>query len=161
TVRVLEGARRIWKAPLAGDRVVFAASSSAYGEDPTLPKVETQPTRPLSPYAASKLAGEAALCAWAHSYGVSTVGLRYFNICGPRQAADSAYAAVIAAFARRLLSGQPPIIFGDGTQSRDFTSVTNAVLATMLAGAADRHLRGEIMNIGTGRRVTLLELARI
>lgn len=161
TVRVLEGARRIWKTPRAGDRVVFAASSSAYGDDPTLPKVETQTPRPMSPYAASKLAGEAALAAWSHSYGFSTVGLRYFNIFGPRQPADSVYAAVIAAFARRLLAGQPPVIFGDGSQSRDFTSVTNAVLATMLAGAADRPLRGEVVNIGTGRRISLLELARI
>jgi nucleoside-diphosphate-sugar epimerase len=161
TVRVLEGARRLWATPRAGDRVVFAASSSAYGDDPSLPKVETQPSRPMSPYAASKLAGEAALCAWSHSYGFSTVALRYFNVFGPRQPADSAYAAVIASFARKLLSGQPPIIFGDGTQSRDFTSVTNAVLATMLAGAADRPLRGEVMNIGTGRRTTLLELAAI
>ncbi len=161
TVRVLEGVRKIWPTPRAGDRVVFAASSSAYGNDPSLPKVETQPNRPMSPYAASKLAAEAALAAWAHSYGISTVGLRYFNIFGPRQPADSAYAAVIAAFARRLLSGQSPVIFGDGTQSRDFTSVTNAVLATLLAGAADRPLKGEIMNIGTGQRTTLVELARI
>jgi nucleoside-diphosphate-sugar epimerase len=143
------------------ERVVFAASSSAYGDDPALPRVETQLPRPLSPYAASKLAGEQAMFAWARSYGMSTVSLRYFNIFGPRQPADSAYAAVIPAFAKRLLAGEPPVIYGDGTQSRDFTSVTNAVLATLLAGAAERALAGEVLNVGTGRRVTLLELASI
>jgi nucleoside-diphosphate-sugar epimerase len=158
-VRVLEAARKQWSKampPLA--RVVFAASSSAYGADPTLPKVETQATRPMSPYAASKLAGEHAMTAWAHSYGFSTASLRYFNIFGPRQSADSAYAAVIAAFTKKLLSGERPTIHGDGTQSRDFTAVGNAVCATLLAGAADRPLKGEVMNIGTGRRVTVREL---
>jgi nucleoside-diphosphate-sugar epimerase len=166
TVRVLEAARRAWagkERPFsgAGERVVFAASSSAYGDDPALPKVETQLPRPVSPYAASKLAGESAMTAWARSYGLSTVSLRYFNIFGPRQPADSAYAAVIAAFAKRLLTGAPPIIYGDGKQSRDFTNVTNAVLATLLAGSAERPLAGEVINIGTGRRITLLELARL
>src|SRR6185295_3377763 len=92
---------------------------------------------------------------------LSTACLRYFNIFGPRQSADSAYAAVIAAFGKKLLAGEPPVINGDGSISRDFTSVTNAVLATLLAGAAERPLAGEVMNIGTGRRVTLLELAAI
>jgi nucleoside-diphosphate-sugar epimerase len=159
TVRILEAARRSWGRERG--RVVFAASSSAYGDDPALPKVETQTPRPLSPYAASKLAGEHAMGAWGASLGLSTVCLRYFNIFGPRQPADSAYAAVIAAFAKRLLAGEAPVIYGDGTQSRDFTSVTNAVLATLLAGAAEGPLAGEVMNIGTGRRVTLLELASI
>lgn len=164
TVRILEAARALWRSdrsPGMGERVVLAASSSAYGDDPAMPKVETQPTRPLSPYAASKIAGEAAMASWAHAYGISTVSLRYFNVFGPRQSADSAYAAVIAAFAKRLLSGEAPVIYGDGKQSRDFTSVTNAVLATLLAGAAERPLRGEVVNIGTGRRTTLLELARL
>jgi UDP-glucose 4-epimerase len=165
TLRILEAARRHWqgkdKPPIgAGERVVFAASSSAYGDDPALPKVETAPPRPLSPYAASKLAGEHLLTSWAHSYGISTVSLRYFNIFGPRQSADSAYAAVIPAFAKRLAAGVPPIIHGDGKQSRDFTPVANAVLATLLAGAAERPLRGEVLNVGTGSRTTLLELAR-
>jgi nucleoside-diphosphate-sugar epimerase len=169
TVRVLEAARRAWDAPgprlvsggSAPERVVFAASSSAYGDDPSLPKREDYPPRPLSPYAASKLAGEHALSAWSSAYGLSTVSLRYFNIFGPRQSADSAYAAVIAAFARRLLEGKRPIIFGDGRQSRDFTSVTNAVLATLLAGAAPTRLAGDVINVGAGRSTTLLELARI
>lgn len=159
TVRVLEAARRAWgTSPPPGARLVFAASSSAYGDDPALPKVETQTPRPRSPYAASKLAGEALLAAWSASYGFSTASVRYFNIFGPRQSADSAYAAVIAAFARKLLAGQRPAIFGDGTQSRDFTFVSNAVYATLLAGAATRHLTGECMNVGTGRRTTLLQL---
>jgi nucleoside-diphosphate-sugar epimerase len=153
TLRVLEGARA------AGTRrIVFAASSSAYGDDPSLPKVETQMPRPMSPYAASKLAGEHLMAVWARSYGLSTVSLRYFNIFGPRQPGDSAYAAVIAAFTRRRLAGERPVIYGDGQQSRDFTSVTNAVLATMLAGSSPAPLAGEVLNIGTGRRVTLREL---
>lgn len=156
TVRVLEAARKV-----KARRVVFAASSSAYGDDQTLPKIETQLPRPMSPYAASKLAGEHLMATWSRSYGVSTVSLRYFNIFGPRQSADSAYAAVIAAFARRLLSGEPPVIYGDGQQSRDFTSVANAVLGTLQAGACEKNLAGEVLNIGTGRRTSLLELADI
>lgn len=156
TLRVLEACR------VAGaTRVVYAASSSAYGDDPTLPKVETQLPRPMSPYAASKLTGEQCMAVWAHCYGLSTISLRYFNVFGPRQRADSAYAAVIAAFSARLLAGDQPVIFGDGEQSRDFTSVTNAVLATLLAGASDKPLRGEVVNVGTGRRTTLNELAEL
>ncbi len=166
TLRILEAARRNWqgidRAKVgAGERVVLAASSSAYGDDPSLPKIESTVPRPLSPYAASKLAGEHLLTSWAHSYGISTVSLRYFNIFGPRQPADSAYAAVIPAFAKRLAAGVPPVIYGDGKQSRDFTAVANAVLATLLAGAVERPLAGEVINIGTGKRTTLLELARM
>ena len=156
TVRVLEHARRAKAA-----RVVFAASSSAYGDDPTVPKLETMMPRPMSPYAASKLAGEAVMLSWAKSYGLSTISLRFFNIFGPRQSADSAYAAVIAAFAKAMLQGEPPVIFGDGRQSRDFTNVANAVLAMLLAGISDKPLAGEVVNIGTGRRVNLLELAEM
>lgn len=154
TLRVLEAARN---AP--AERVVFAASSSAYGDQPELPKVETQMPQVLSPYGASKLAGEHLLATWSHCYGLSTVGMRYFNIFGPRQSADSAYAAVIAGFARRLAMGQSPTIFGDGTQTRDFTFVDNAVLATLLGGSSMKPLKGEIMNIGTGRRVSVTDLA--
>jgi nucleoside-diphosphate-sugar epimerase len=166
TLRILEAARRAWQGidrPKvgAGERVVFAASSSAYGDSSELPKVESHLPRPLSPYAASKLAGEHLMTSWAHSYGLSTVSVRYFNVFGPRQPADSAYAAVIPAFARRLAAGVSPIIHGDGKQSRDFTPVANAVLGTLLAGAAERPLAGEVINIGTGRRTTLLELARL
>lgn len=154
TLRVLEAARN---APV--ERVVFAASSSAYGDQPELPKVETQMPQVLSPYGASKLAGEHLLATWAHCYGLSTVGLRYFNIFGPRQSSDSAYAAVIAAFAKNLSNGKAPLIFGDGAQTRDFTFVDNAVLATLLAGATTKPLKGDIMNIGTGRRVSVTDLA--
>jgi UDP-glucose 4-epimerase len=169
TVRILEAARRLWSRPAprladasaARQRVVFAASSAAYGDNPALPKSEEQLAQPLSPYAASKLAGEHAMFSWARSYGLSTVSLRYFNIFGPRQSAESSYAAVVPAFANRLLAGRSPIIYGDGRQSRDFTSVTNAVLATLRAGAASAPLAGEVLNIGAGRRTTLLELARI
>jgi len=154
TMRVLEACRRRGVA-----RIVFAASSSAYGNDETLPKVETQPARPMSPYAASKLAGEHLMAAWAASYGLSAVSLRYFNIFGPRQPADSAYAAVVASFVRRCLQGESPVIYGDGKQSRDFTYVGNAVYATLLAGGADRKFQGEVMNVGTGLRTTLNELA--
>jgi nucleoside-diphosphate-sugar epimerase len=166
TMRVLEAARRRWQgvdrpAVGAGERVVFAASSSAYGDDATLPKVESSVPKPLSPYAASKMAGEHLMMSWARSYGISTASVRYFNVFGPRQPADSAYAAVIPSFVKRLAAGVPPVIYGDGKQSRDFTPVANAVLATLLAGSAERPLAGEVMNVGTGRRTTLLELARM
>jgi nucleoside-diphosphate-sugar epimerase len=154
TLRVLQAARR------AGvQRLVFAASSSAYGDQPTLPKVETMTPQPLSPYAASKLAGESLLSVWAHCYNLSTVSVRYFNVFGPRQSADSAYAAVVAAFAKALLAGEAPTIYGDGTQTRDLTYVSNAVLATLLAGASPARLAGQVVNVGTGRRVSILELA--
>ncbi|MBX3386339.1 MAG: SDR family oxidoreductase [Phycisphaeraceae bacterium] len=142
-------------------RIVYSASSSAYGQGQTLPKVETHIPAPVSPYAASKLAGEHVMLAWAKSYGLSTVSLRYFNVFGPRQPTDSAYAAVIAAFSRQLISGQRPVIFGDGQQTRDFTFVPNAVLANLLAATTDRTLEGQVVNVGTGRRITLNELARI
>ncbi len=140
-------------------RVIYSASSSAYGESQRLPKRETDLPAPISPYAGSKLAGEHVMLAWARSYGLSTVSLRYFNIFGPRQPADSPYAAVIAIFAKKLLSGERPIIYGDGLQTRDFTFVTNAVYANLLAGASERHLFGQVVNIGTGRSINLLELA--
>ena len=154
TLRVLEQARKA-----GAHRVMLAASSSAYGDPDTLPCAEGMPARPASPYAASKLAAELLAKSWSAAFGLSTVSLRYFNIFGPRQSADSAYAAVIAAFAKALLSGDPPTIFGDGHQSRDFTFVSNAVYATLLAGACDRDLRGEVMNIGTGGSISLIQLA--
>jgi nucleoside-diphosphate-sugar epimerase len=123
--------------------------------------VETDVPAPVSPYAASKLAGEHVMLAWARSYGLSTMSLRYFKIFGPRQPADSPYSAVIAIFARKLLAGEAPTIFGDGTQSRDFTYVTNAVLANLLAGSSERPLAGEVVNVGAGKRVDLLTLHRL
>jgi nucleoside-diphosphate-sugar epimerase len=154
TVNVLQAAQR------AGvQRVMFAASSSAYGDPPDDgPKVETMPPLPRSPYAATKLAGEADMRAWAHSYGLDTASLRYFNIFGPRQNANSAYAAVIAAFAKALLTGNPPIIYGDGEQSRDFTFVHNAVHANLLAARCDQPLEGNVFNVACGRRISVNEL---
>ena len=154
TLNVLEASRA------AGvQRVVFAASSSAYGDSPTLPKVETMPVLPRSPYAANKVYGEALMRAWACSYGLDTACLRYFNIFGPRQNANSAYAAVIAAFAKALIAGERPLIFGDGEQSRDFTFVDNAVHANLLAARRERPIGGEVMNVACGERVTVNQLA--
>lgn len=156
TMRVLEAARG------AGvRRVVFAASSSAYGDGQRLPMLESAETRPLSPYAVTKVVGEQLCRVWARCYGLSTVSLRYFNVFGPRQAADSQYAAVVAAFATKLLAGEPVVIYGDGSQTRDFTFVTNAVLATLLAGSCPRKLEGEVINVGCGRRTSILELAHM
>ena len=154
TLNVLEAARA------AGvRRVLFAASSSAYGDNPTLPKREDMPTAPLSPYAANKVAAEAMMAAYAHSYGVDTACLRYFNIFGPRQSPDNAYAAVIAAFAKALVNGRRPVIFGDGEQSRDFTYVDNVVRANLLAATAAGPLGGAVINTACGQRVTVTELA--
>jgi UDP-glucose 4-epimerase len=155
TLNVLEAAKLA-----AVRRVMFAASSSAYGDSEVLPKIESMPVLPKSPYAATKVAGEAMLRAFAGSYGLDTVSLRYFNIFGPRQNANSAYAAVIAAFAKSILAGQQPTIFGDGEQSRDFTHVDNAVHANLLAARSARPLAGEVINVACGQRVTVTELAQ-
>ena len=154
TLNVLEAARAAGVA-----RVMFAASSSAYGDNPALPKREDMPPAPLSPYAANKVADEAMMSAYAHSYGVDTVCLRYFNIFGPRQSPDNAYAAVIAAFAKAIVNGRRPVIFGDGEQSRDFTYIDNVVRANLLAATAAAPLRGAVINVACGRRVTVTELA--
>lgn len=158
TLNILEAART------AGvGRVMFAASSSAYGDTPTLPKTESMPVLPRSPYAANKVACEALMRAYAISYlsddGPDTVNLRYFNIFGPRQNANSAYAAVIAAFAAALLNDKRPIIHGDGEQSRDFTFVDNAVHANLLAARTPGRLAGTVCNVACGQRVTVNELA--
>ena len=160
TLRVAEAAR------VAGvGRLVYSASSSAYGDPPGASaadaKHESLVPMPLSPYATSKLSGEHVMQTWASSYGLSTVSLRYFNIFGPRQAADSPYSGVIEIFCKKLLAGETPAIFGDGQQSRDFTYVTNAVLANLLAGSSNKPLAGEVYNIGAGHAVTLLELFRM
>lgn len=155
TLRVFEQARAA-----KARRVVLAASSSAYGDTEQLPKAESMLPTPRSPYAASKLAAEHLATAWSTAFEIDAVALRYFNVFGPRQPADSVYAAVIPAFAARLLQGQSPIIFGDGSQSRDFTFVANVVLATLLAGARSEPLHGRVVNIGSGERTSLLELAQ-
>ena len=154
TLNVLEAAHAAGVA-----RVVFAASSSAYGDSETLPKIETMPPLPRSPYAANKLAGEHLMRAYAASYGLDTAALRYFNIFGSRQNANSAYAAVIAAFAKALHENQHPVIFGDGLQSRDFTYVDNAVHANLLAARCDQPIGGEVINVACGQRVDVNELA--
>lgn len=138
-------------------RVVYAASSSAYGNSERLPKCETDPTNPLSPYAVAKLAGEHYCAAFSKVYGLETVRLRYFNVFGPRQAPDSPYAAVIPKFMRAMLAGRPPRIQGDGRQSRDFTYIANVVQANLLAAEAP-NVSGRVYNIAVGQRTTLLEL---
>lgn len=154
TLRVLEAAHK------AGTkRVMYSASSSAYGDNPVLPKVESQASEPMSPYAAAKLAGESLCRSWAACYGLDTVSLRYFNIFGPRQAADSAYAAVVPAFIKALSAGQAPVVFGDGGQTRDFTHVSNAVAANLLAAASETPLKGHTVNIGAGVRTSVSTLA--
>jgi UDP-glucose 4-epimerase len=153
TIRVLEAARHA-----GAKRLVYSASSSAYGDTPTLPKIETMKPDPRSPYAVTKIAGEHACRAWSLCFGLSTVSLRYFNIFGRRQRPDSQYAAVIPVFASCLRQGQQPTIFGDGQQTRDFTHVDNAVHANLCAGAAAADLRGEMVNIGCGANYTLTEV---
>ena len=135
-------------------RVVFAGSSAVYGESEALPKRETMPMAPVSPYAAAKAAGELYLATFARAYGLETVTLRYFNVFGARQDPTNPYAGVIAALASRMLRGRPPVIFGDGTQSRDFVHIDNVVRANLLAAEAGA-VHGEAVNIGCGTRVDL------
>lgn len=153
TEAVLEAARAV-----KTERVVFASSSSVYGDQPTLPKHEGMVLDPVSPYAATKAAGEQYIRAWASSYGIAAVSLRYFNIFGPRQRPDSPYAAVIPKFAEAMCSGRTPVIFGNGAQTRDFTHVSNAVHANLLAGVVPGPLRGEALNVATGRPLSVLDL---
>ncbi len=141
-------------------RLVYAASSSAYGDRPFVAKRETDPTQVLSPYAAAKLAGELYCEAFYHSYGLETVGLRYFNVFGPRQDPASPYSAVIPIFVTAILSGRPPMIFGDGHQSRDFIYVGNVVQGNLLAAEA-QDAPGKIFNLGEGRQTSLLQLLNL
>jgi UDP-glucose 4-epimerase len=141
-------------------RVVYSASSSAYGETMVLPKVETLPSDPLSPYAVNKLTGELYCRVFSRVYGLETVSLRYFNVFGPRQDPTSQYSAVIPRFIQAMLGGQRPVIYGDGEQSRDFAYVQNAVEASLLACTAPG-VAGETINVGCGDRVTLNELVRM
>jgi UDP-glucose 4-epimerase len=141
-------------------RVVYAASSSAYGGSARLPKREDDPTIPLSPYAAAKLAGEHYCTAFSEVYGLETVRLRYFNVFGPRQTPDSPYAAVIPLFIRALTRGESPLIHGDGEQSRDFTYVADAVQANLRAAEAPG-VSGKVYNVACGRRTSLLRLVEL
>lgn len=152
TVVVLDQARK------AGvRRVVFAASSSCYGDQPTLAKRESDPLAPLSPYAAAKIASEFYLRAFYETYGLETVGLRYFNVFGPRQDPDSPYSAVIPIFMTRMMQGLRPVVYGDGMQSRDFTFVANVVQANLLAGTV-AGIGGKVFNIANGASTSLLTL---
>jgi UDP-glucose 4-epimerase len=137
-------------------RVVYAASSSAYGDTPTLPKQESMPPDPISPYAVQKLAGELYLKSFSRVYGLETVSLRYFNIFGPRQDPTSQYSGVLAKFISQMLAEKPCTIFGDGEQSRDFTYIDNAVNANLLACTAPaQKVNGQVFNVATGTRFSL------
>ena len=137
-------------------RVVYAASSSAYGDTPTLPKHEGMVPNPISPYAVAKLTGEYYMTSFYRCYGLETVSLRYFNIFGPRQDPTSPYSGVLAKFITNMLNGEQPTIFGDGTQSRDFTYIENAVEANLLAVKAPAsQVAGQVFNVATGKRADL------
>jgi UDP-glucose 4-epimerase len=153
TINMLEAAR------LAGARrFVFAASSSAYGNTTELPKHEEMLPMPLSPYAAGKLAGEHYVGVYAQTMGLDGVSLRYFNIFGPRQDPSSPYSGVISIFIKRMSQGERPTIYGDGTQTRDFTYVDNVVAANLAAIRRTEPLGGTVLNVGTGHRIRLLDL---
>lgn len=140
-------------------RIVYAGSSSAYGDTPTLPKHEEMPPDPISPYAVAKLAGEKYMTAFARVYGLETVTLRYFNVFGPYQDPTSHYSGVLAIFCRMMLAGLQPTIYGDGEQSRDFTYIDNVVEANLLAAAAPAEkVSGRVMNAATGSSITLNEV---
>jgi nucleoside-diphosphate-sugar epimerase len=139
-------------------RIIYAASSSAYGDTPTLPKHEEMKPDPISPYAVAKLASELYMTSFYRCYGLETVSLRYFNIFGPRQDPSSPYSGVLAKFITLMLRGEQPTIFGDGEQSRDFTYIDNAVAANLLAcEAPSEEVAGKVFNVATGRRASLNE----
>jgi UDP-glucose 4-epimerase len=138
-------------------RFVYAASSSAYGDSPTLPKVETLPVNPKSPYAVSKLVGEHYAKVFFEVYGLQTISLRYFNVFGPWQDPTSQYAAAIPAFVTSILRDQSPVVYGDGEQSRDFTYIDNIVHANLLAARAKK-TRGEVVNVACGEAVTVNQI---
>jgi UDP-glucose 4-epimerase len=138
-------------------RFVYAGSSAVYGDSPSLPKRESMPTKPLSPYGLGKLAGEHFVRLFATLYGMETVTLRYFNVFGPRQDAGSPYSGVISLFVTALLAGRRPVIYGSGRQTRDFTYIANVVDANLRALRAKR-LAGQAVNVATGRRISLLDL---
>lgn len=154
TLHMLEAARQ------AGvKRFLFAASSSAYGDTEELPKHEAMLPRPLSPYAAGKLAGEHYVSVYAKTMGLDGASLRYFNIFGPRQDPSSPYSGVISKFVTVMRRGERPVIFGDGGQTRDFTYIANVVAANLAAMRSPHPLRGAALNVGTGGRISLIDLA--
>jgi len=151
----------LWAAKDAGvRRLVYAASSSAYGNTPTLPKREDMPTNPLSPYALQKFVGEQYCRLFTSLYGFETVSIRYFNVFGPRQDPGSPYSGVISQFATALLAGRQPTIYGDGEQTRDFTYVANVVDGVLRACEAPK-ANGEVINVATAGRISLNDLVRV
>jgi UDP-glucose 4-epimerase len=143
-------------------RVVYAGSSSVYGESPVLPKEESMVPAPISPYAVAKLAGEHYMQSFSRVYGLETVVLRYFNVFGPFQDPTSHYSGVLAIFCRRMLAGEQPTIYGDGEQSRDFTFIANVVRGNLLAASAPAEkVSGRMMNLATGSRITLNDTFKI
>jgi nucleoside-diphosphate-sugar epimerase len=157
TFHVLEGARA------AGvKRIIYAASSSAYGDQPVLPSKESMRPMPISPYAVQKLAGEHYMSSYWQVYGLETVSLRYFNVFGPRQGADSPYSGVLAKFIQQMLEGTRPTIFGNGEQGRDFTYIDNIVSANLLACAAPADkVAGKVFNVACGQQHTLKEIYQL
>jgi nucleoside-diphosphate-sugar epimerase len=141
-------------------RVIYAASSSAYGNQKTLPKVETMSPSPLSPYAGAKLMGEYYCQVFNHVYNLETISLRYFNVFGPRQNPSSQYSGVISRFIDALMNDAPPTVYGDGEQSRDFTFIANVVNANIKAAAASKGI-GEVINTANGERITLNQLVKV
>ncbi len=143
-------------------RVVYAGSSSAYGDTPTLPKKEDMLPGPISPYAVSKLAGELYMQSFARVYGMETVVLRYFNVFGPHQDPTSQYSGVLAKFTLKMLAGETPLIFGDGEQSRDFTFIENVVEGNLLAAEAPAEkVSAKVFNLATGKRITLNDAVKV
>jgi len=140
-------------------RFIYAASSSAYGDQPTLPLVETMSAQPKSPYGLQKYIGELSCRVWSEVYGLPTVSLRYFNVYGPKFDPDGAYALVIGKFLKQRMAGEPMTITGDGTQTRDFTHVRDVVRANILAAESEKVGKGEVINIGAGRNVSVNDLA--
>ena len=138
-------------------RLIYAASSSAYGDQPVLPKVETMAPKPMSPYAGAKLMGEYYCRIFAHVYGLETLCLRYFNVFGPRQNPSSQYSGVISRFIHALMTGETPVIYGDGEHSRDFTYIKNVIDANIKASQTTQGI-GEVMNVANGDRITLNQL---
>jgi nucleoside-diphosphate-sugar epimerase len=153
----------LWAAKEAGvRRVVYAGSSSAYGDTPTLPKHEEMLPNPISPYAVAKLTGEYYMRSFARVYGLETVSLRYFNVFGPYQDPTSQYSGVLAVFCRKMLAGEAPTIYGDGETSRDFTFIENTVEGNLLAAAAPGDkVSGRVMNVATGVRITLNQVVEV
>jgi nucleoside-diphosphate-sugar epimerase len=141
-------------------RIVYAASSSAYGETPTLPKVETMPSEPISPYGVTKLVGEMYAQVFGRAYGLENVSIRYFNVFGPRQDPTSQYSGVLSRFMLAMIEGSAPVVYGDGEQSRDFTYVDNVVDISLRACEAPR-ASGKVFNGGTGLRITLNDVLKL